>query len=609
MKLHKTLLAASVAALLVGCGGGSSDNPDTTQNTPQTNTAQFVDGYVQGLKYVNDSREDFTNEYGEFEYSDGNISFYLGNILLGSIDADDIPTDKLVFIQDLLGKDRANDINDTDVLKMAQLLQSLDANPLSDNIEINATTFGAFDDINSTFEDYNITNATNGLTAKSFALKEIERVRSHLSDMLVFHTRQNDQTFGSLSVVGTIPTTVAVDGDICVPFSQRIQKEYVSHPYFSLTADTSSASTPNYTVYRAGTAGNAFGNVSAPGEDDAVVCLDIDGNLTAGADYTLTIRGDIQNYAGISLGSTRYYSVSTPAPGPVVTPIPQAIEDRFIIEIDTTKVANSQDFFISSFNNNNLLIDCDGDGVDENATTSIELIKNGGQYRCNYPSEGVYRVAIRPEDSNDEMRLRFYMNDNNTTSSHKITQIEKWGDYGFDEMDFMFQKAINLTGIASGAGVPDMSNVTTIQQMFFGCIRFNADLNTWDVSNVTNMNSTFRSAHVFNGDISDWNTSSVTSMSLMFNQAMAFNQPLNSWDTSSVINMISMFNNAIAFNQLLNNWDTSNVQFMGTMFFNATVFNQDISGWDVSSVTSYGDMFTSATAMDEANKPVFPLQI
>ena len=45
----------------------------------------------------------------------------------------------------------------------------------------------------------------------------------------------------------------------------------------------------------------------------------------------------------------------------------------------------------------------------------------------------------------------------------------------------------------------------------------------------------------FNADISNWDVSNVRSMERMFFRAFDFNQPLNSWNTSKVFTMESMF--------------------------------------------------------------------
>ena len=49
---------------------------------------------------------------------------------------------------------------------------------------------------------------------------------------------------------------------------------------------------------------------------------------------------------------------------------------------------------------------------------------------------------------------------------------------------------------------------------------FNDDISAWDVSNVTSMNQMFQGAWVFNQDISSWDVSNVTNMKEMFTDSL-----------------------------------------------------------------------------------------
>jgi len=76
--------------------------------------------------------------------------------------------------------------------------------------------------------------------------------------------------------------------------------------------------------------------------------------------------------------------------------------------------------------------------------------------------------------------------------------------------------------------------------MFLGASAFNGDLSQWDVSNVTSMINMFYRASVYNGDISQWDVSKVTSMHNMFGGGSKL----------SVAN----------YDTLLNNWSLLNLQ-------------------------------------------------
>ena len=66
-------------------------------------------------------------------------------------------------------------------------------------------------------------------------------------------------------------------------------------------------------------------------------------------------------------------------------------------------------------------------------------------------------------------------------------------------------------------------------------------INTWDVSQITTMNQLFKDYEHFNDDISAWDVSSVTNMDEMFFGTRSFNQPIDVWDVSGVISMHNMF--------------------------------------------------------------------
>ena len=79
-KINSLVLSTLIAALLIGCGGGGGSSAGTANSTATTTTGTFIDDRVSGVKYVNGSNTGFTDANGQFPYTSGVISFYIGNI-------------------------------------------------------------------------------------------------------------------------------------------------------------------------------------------------------------------------------------------------------------------------------------------------------------------------------------------------------------------------------------------------------------------------------------------------------------------------------------------------------------------------------------------------
>ncbi|WP_096021116.1 BspA family leucine-rich repeat surface protein [Campylobacter lanienae] len=202
----------------------------------------------------------------------------------------------------------------------------------------------------------------------------------------------------------------------------------------------------------------------------------------------------------------------------------------------------------------------------------------------------------------------------------------------------------------------DVSSVTDMSMMFFGCDNFNQPLNNWDVSSVIYMSGMFRDCKNFNQPLNNWNVSSVIYMREMFGGCTNFNQPLDSWrdklsqklidqlplicfverkivnnktryypktrdeleslvrveslnlgdiDTSAITDMSWLFcrSGRKDFSGI-ESWDVSNVTNMNSMFNGCKNFNQPLNNWNVSSVTDMRGMFYGCEINDE-NKHKF----
>jgi len=262
----------------------------------------------------------------------------------------------------------------------------------------------------------------------------------------------------------------------------------------------------------------------------------------------------------------------------------------FIIEVKTDNAGTSNDNqfqFTGAVGDYNV--------VAKQSNVIVETFDNlSGEETLTFANgAGTYVLEVTPKEVNPFNRIRF--NDNGDKS--KAKDIKQFGSVLWSSFESAFAGCENLIG--THTDVPDLSNATSLDSMFFGAASYNGDLSAMQTSTITNMRFMFFSATAFNKDIGSWNTSNVTDMVAMFRNASAFNQDIGSWNTSNVIIMSGMFNGATSFNQDIGSWNTSNVIIMRFMFNEAEAFNQDIGNWDVSNVTDMDSMFNEAEAFNQ----------
>jgi para-nitrobenzyl esterase len=148
MKTHyRTILAALTAVLLLtgarcafvatsGGGGGSNNNDKNNSTIIVVNEGQFIDGPVEGLRYVSGGLSGTTGRQGEFEYQqDQPVRFYIGDLLLGEATRGKPVITPLDLVEN-------GTIDTPAVINIARLLQSLDAIPGDAAITIPPTATG-----------------------------------------------------------------------------------------------------------------------------------------------------------------------------------------------------------------------------------------------------------------------------------------------------------------------------------------------------------------------------------------------------------------------------------------------------------------------------------
>ncbi len=261
------------------------------------------------------------------------------------------------------------------------------------------------------------------------------------------------------------------------------------------------------------------------------------------------------------------------------------VEESFITTWKTTAANEEIIFQLNDELTYNFTIDW-GDGtIEANVTTTP---------KHTYVEPGVHTVsvfgvlpAVQFKDKPGEVE-----GEDAVSNAAKLETIEQWGDNAWESFAEAFIFCKNMTYNAKD--IPNLSKITELQSMFYGCTKFNGDINNWDVSSITSMRRMFEGAKSFNKDLDQWDVSNVTDMTGMFSGTTSFNGNISNWDVSKVERMGSMFWNATSFTGDLSKWNVSNVTFMGSMFYNATAFNGDLSQWNVGNVTEMGSMFGQA---------------
>jgi len=100
---------------------------------------------------------------------------------------------------------------------------------------------------------------------------------------------------------------------------------------------------------------------------------------------------------------------------------------------------------------------------------------------------------------------RIYFNQGGDNA--KIIDIKQWGNIAWGSFLKAFYGCANLQLTATDS--PNLSNATTLQNMFRDCISLNPNISNWDVSNITTMRSMLQQT-AFNQNIGIWDITSVS---------------------------------------------------------------------------------------------------
>ena len=148
----------------------------------------------------------------------------------------------------------------------------------------------------------------------------------------------------------------------------------------------------------------------------------------------------------------------------------------------------------------------------------------------------------------------------------------------------------------------DTSKIHNMESLFYSeaLKDFNGDISEWDVSNVVSMNHMFYGCHNFNCDLSKWNVSNVKNMRSTFCDCYSFEGiGLENWDVSNLEIIEGTFENCIQLKgKQLENWDVSNVKYAIDAFNGCKKLSCNLDNWNMSNCIEMIDMFYACKNMN-----------
>ncbi|WP_298311467.1 BspA family leucine-rich repeat surface protein [uncultured Aquimarina sp.] len=264
----------------------------------------------------------------------------------------------------------------------------------------------------------------------------------------------------------------------------------------------------------------------------------------------------------------------------------------FVVSFFTAGFAQNE--FITTWEtttaNESISILTSGDGYNYTVDWGDGTIETGfiGDASHSYATVGIHTVKI----TGDFPR---FTSSNNLNNARKLRTIEQWGTITWNSFSNAFYGCTNLDIVATD--VPDLSNVTSLNQMFRNCVNLQSpDFSNWDTSNITDMGLMFANARNFNGNIGTWDVGNVTDFNSMLIGVTRFNQNISGWNIGEhvvgAINLNSMFINTENFDQNLGAWNLEKVTDISGMLDSSGLstanYDATLIGWAENSNTPSG---------------------
>ena len=193
LKKHTLFFGLIIGLLFSACDG---EDKTTIEESKRDIIGKFIDSAVAGVEYRCGEVVDFTDENGIFSCTTLPISFHIGAIRLGELNS--LPVDNKVFPQDIVNVNRS-DVNNSQVVKLALLLQSLDEDKNASNgIYISNQVRNLFDEeIILTELTINELKSTVQNKDENITFKNLEEVVHHLSFSLGIIPNETNNTINS----------------------------------------------------------------------------------------------------------------------------------------------------------------------------------------------------------------------------------------------------------------------------------------------------------------------------------------------------------------------------------------------------------------------------
>ena len=150
---------------------------------------------------------------------------------------------------------------------------------------------------------------------------------------------------------------------------------------------------------------------------------------------------------------------------------------------------------------------------------------------------GTYVLEITPKATNGFNRIKF----NDSDDKDKPKDVKQWGNIVWSSFSKAFKNCTYM--LVTATDVPNLSNVTSLQEMFRQMRIADPDVSNWDTSNITTLQDMFHEAEDANPDVRNWDVSNVTNMILTFFRT-SFDRDISNWDVSNVTDMNNMLKNS-----------------------------------------------------------------